>query len=146
MGYAEAQTAHAGGLVIGVLVAAGIAWECMPVRCGSIWRSSSAHRFHHRRGRRHPRLRHRRPRRPVGWLSAPPPAHLSISVPGLEWSSGGGQLIGGVFNITLTPTVLQLVCWLAYLAVTVLTLFLRPTTASALKPASVVPQPERSAL
>jgi high-affinity iron transporter len=34
-------------------------------------------------------------------------------------------VIQGVFNVTPTPTVLQLVCWLAYLVV-ILAVFLRP--------------------
>jgi high-affinity iron transporter len=45
-----------------------------------------------------------------------------------NWSSWYGEVIQGVFNITPTPTVLQLGCWLAYLVV-VLALFLRPTGA-----------------
>jgi high-affinity iron transporter len=45
-----------------------------------------------------------------------------------NWSSWYGEVIQGVFNITPTPTVLQLICWLAYLVV-VLALFLRPTGA-----------------
>ena len=43
----------------------------------------------------------------------------------MNWSSWYGEVIQGVFNITPTPTVLQLICWLAYLAI-VLTLFVRP--------------------
>jgi high-affinity iron transporter len=45
-----------------------------------------------------------------------------------DWSSWYGEVIQGVFNVTPTPTVLQLICWLAYLVV-VLGLFLRPTGA-----------------
>jgi high-affinity iron transporter len=45
-----------------------------------------------------------------------------------NWSSWYGEIIQGVFNVTPTPTVLQLICWLAYL-VAVLGLFLRPTSA-----------------
>jgi high-affinity iron transporter len=42
-----------------------------------------------------------------------------------NWSSWYGEVIQGVFNVTPTPSVLQLVGWLAYLIV-VLALFLRP--------------------
>ena len=62
-----------------------------------------------------------------------------------NWSSWYGEIIQGIFNITPTPTVLQLAAWLAYLVI-VLTIFLRPTKASA-KPnpsPQPLPEPERS--
>lgn len=60
----------------------------------------------------------------VGWLPGAAWRAFDISS-WLNWSSWYGEIIQGVFNITPTPTVLQLICWLAYLVV-VLTLFLRP--------------------
>jgi high-affinity iron transporter len=60
----------------------------------------------------------------VGWLPGAASRAIDISS-WLNWSSWYGEIIQGVFNITPTPTVLQLACWLAYLAI-VLTLFLRP--------------------
>ena len=72
----------------------------------------------------------------VGWLTA------------LTWSAWYGEIVQGVFNITPTPTVLQLLCWLAYLVV-VLTLFLRPVNPAAPQPRPAqptVPVTERSAL
>lgn len=60
----------------------------------------------------------------VGWLPGATSRAFDISS-WLNWSSWYGEIIQGVFNITPTPTVLQLACWLAYLAI-VLTLFLRP--------------------
>lgn len=60
----------------------------------------------------------------VGWLPNPGGRAFDISS-WFNWSSWYGEIIQGVFNVTPTPTVLQLVCWLAYLAI-VLTLFLRP--------------------
>lgn len=60
----------------------------------------------------------------VGWLPGAASRAFDISS-WLNWSSWYGEIIQGVFNITPTPTVLQLACWLAYLAI-VLTLFLRP--------------------
>ena len=60
----------------------------------------------------------------VGWL--PGLAHRAFDVTGwFNWSSWYGEIIQGVFNVTPTPTVLQFVCWLAYLVV-VLVFFLRP--------------------
>lgn len=73
----------------------------------------------------------------VGWL--PGLAHKAFDITSwFNWSSWYGEIIQGVFNITPTPTVLQLVCWLTYLAV-VLTLFLRPTRAAV--PAAAEPEP-----
>ena len=73
----------------------------------------------------------------VGWLPNPGGRAFDIST-WFNWSSWYGEIIQGVFNITPTPTVLQLVCWLTYLAV-VLTLFLRPTRAAV--PAAAEPEP-----
>lgn len=61
----------------------------------------------------------------VGWL--PGLAHKAFDISSwFNWSSWYGEVVQGVFNVTPTPTVLQFVGWLVYLAV-VLTLFLRPT-------------------
>ena len=61
----------------------------------------------------------------VGWL--PGLAHQAFDISGwFNWSSWYGEIIQGVFNVTPTPTVLQFVCWLAYLVV-VLAFFLRPS-------------------
>ncbi|MGI9161425.1 MAG: iron uptake transporter permease EfeU [Mycobacterium sp.] len=71
----------------------------------------------------------------VGWL----PGHASraFDINGaLDWSSWYGQILRGVFNLTATPTVLQLSAWLIYLAA-VLTLFLRPSPAPAHRPAAL---------
>ncbi|MFA5708170.1 MAG: iron uptake transporter permease EfeU [Mycolicibacterium sp.] len=60
----------------------------------------------------------------VGWL--PGLANRAFDITSwFNWSSWYGEVIQGIFNITPTPTVLQLICWLAYVAV-VLALFLRP--------------------
>lgn len=80
----------------------------------------------------------------VGWLPGGASRAFDISS-WMNWSSWYGEVIHGVFNVTPTPTVLQLTCWLAYLAI-VLTLFLRP----AAPPPSRTdqphnPTPERSA-
>ncbi|MGV1089498.1 MAG: FTR1 family iron permease, partial [Mycobacterium sp.] len=62
----------------------------------------------------------------VGWLPGLGVRAFDVSS-WFNWSSWYGQIFRGIFNFTPTPTVLQLVCWLAYLGV-ILTLFLRPTT------------------
>jgi high-affinity iron transporter len=68
----------------------------------------------------------------VGWL--PGLGSRAFDISGwFDWSAWYGEIIQGVFNVTPTPTVLQLACWLAYL-VLVLSLFLRPTRSPA-KPA-----------
>lgn len=64
----------------------------------------------------------------VGWLPAPGGRAFDITS-WFNWSSWYGEIVQGVFNVSPTPSVLQLVSWLAYLAV-VLTLFLRPTHAA----------------
>ena len=61
----------------------------------------------------------------VGWLPGLSTRAFDISS-WIDWPSWYGEVIQGVFNITPTPTVLQLVCWLAYLVI-VLVLFLRPS-------------------
>ena len=63
----------------------------------------------------------------VGWLPATARA-FDIST-WFNWSAWYGEIVQGIFNITPTPTVLQLLGWATYLAV-VLALFLRPITAA----------------
>jgi high-affinity iron transporter len=71
----------------------------------------------------------------VGWLPGLGSKAFDISA-AFNWSAWYGEIIQGVFNVTPTPTVLQLSCWLAYLVI-VLALFLRPTR-TAPKPATDV--------
>lgn len=78
----------------------------------------------------------------VGWLPTLGGRAFDISS-WFNWSSWYGEIIQGIFNITPTPTVLQLVCWAAYLAI-VLTLFLKPVPAPAKPAAPVIRVPERS--
>jgi len=130
VGYAEAETAWPlVGLLIGVAVAAAIAWGMyagairinlskfftytgvflIVVAAGILSYGIGALQT-------------------VGWLPAPGGRAFDITS-WFNWSSWYGEIIQGVFNVTPTPSVLQLVSWLAYLAV-VLTLFLRPTRAA----------------
>lgn len=81
----------------------------------------------------------------VGWL--PGLANKAFDVSSwFNWSSWYGEVIQGIFNVTPTPTVLQLVGWLTYIVV-VLALFLRPTKTPARPtetPSDTNPSPERS--
>lgn len=62
----------------------------------------------------------------VGWL--PGAAQRAFDVSGaMRWNSWYGEVLRGVFNVTPTPTLLQLTCWIAYLVV-VLTLLLKPVS------------------
>ena len=79
----------------------------------------------------------------VGWLPGLASRAFDIST-WFNWSSWYGEIIQGMFNVTPTPTVLQLLGWSAYLVV-VLVLFLRPTKAPARAPeTSPEPQPSPS--
>jgi len=80
----------------------------------------------------------------VGWLPGLADKAFDIST-WFDWSSWYGEIIQGVFNVTPTPTVLQLVAWLAYLVI-VLSIFLRPMKAPAKPDPSdqPLPEPERS--
>ncbi len=84
----------------------------------------------------------------VGWLPGLSTRAFDISA-GFNWSAWYGEIIQGVFNITPTPTVLQLICWLAYVVI-VLALFLRPTrrrstpSTAASEDSERSPLPERS--
>jgi len=79
----------------------------------------------------------------VGWLPGLASRAFDIST-WFNWSSWYGEIIQGMFNVTPTPTVLQLLGWSAYLVV-VLVLFLRPTKAPARAPeTSPDPQPSPS--
>lgn len=80
----------------------------------------------------------------VGWLPGLGSKAFDLSS-WFNWSSWYGEIIQGVFNVTPTPTVLQLTVWLAYL-VMVLAIFVRPTKAPAKPETSPepTPTPERS--
>ncbi|RWA20624.1 iron uptake transporter permease EfeU [Mycolicibacterium brumae] len=79
----------------------------------------------------------------VGWLPFLTGKAFDLS-PWFTFDSTFGQAltgaIEGVFNITPTPTVLQLLCWAGYLVI-VLALFLRPAKPPA---QPVTKEPERS--
>lgn len=83
----------------------------------------------------------------VGWLPGLGSKAFDIST-SFNWSAWYGEVIQGIFNVTPTPTVLQLVGYLTYLVV-VLVVFLRPTTSTAPtarnpETPATNPSPERS--
>ncbi|MBU3751523.1 MAG: iron transporter [Mycobacterium sp.] len=131
VGYAEAETVWPLiGLVIGVITAAGIAWAMyagalrinlakfftytglflIVVAAGILAYGIGALQT-------------------LGWLPGHDRRAFDISA-SLDWSSWYGQILQGVFNLTPTPTVLQLLAWVTYL-ITVVALFL---TTSARRP------------
>lgn len=139
VGYAEAETAWPLlGLLIGVLVAAGIAVGmyagAVRINLAKFFTYTGAFLIVVAAGILSYGVG---ALQTVGWLPNPGGRAFDIST-WFNWSSWYGEIIQGVFNITPTPTVLQLVCWLTYLAV-VLTLFLRPTRAAV--PAAAEPEP-----
>ena len=80
----------------------------------------------------------------VGWLPGLANKAFDIST-WFNWSSWYGEVIQGIFNVTPTPTVLQLLGWSAYLVI-VLALFMRPTTSPPHSTPTTSPttSPERS--
>jgi high-affinity iron transporter len=145
VGYAEAETAWPlVGLVIGVLVAAAIAYGMyvgavrinlskfftytgiflIVVAAGILSYGVGALQT-------------------VGWLPGLGSKAFDLSS-WFNWSAWYGEIVQGVFNVTPTPTVLQLTLWLAYL-VLVLAIFVRPTKAPAKSTSpEPTPTPERS--
>ena len=79
----------------------------------------------------------------VGWLPGLSNRAFDISS-WFNWSSWYGEVIQGVFNVTPTPTVLQLVGYLAYIVI-VLAVFLRPVTGAAQKPVPSEPTADSDA-
>jgi high-affinity iron transporter len=78
----------------------------------------------------------------VGWL--PGLSTKAFDITGwFNWSAWYGEVIQGIFNVTPTPSALQLVGWLGYLAV-VLIAYLRPTRVPAVPASNPTPSTERS--
>jgi high-affinity iron transporter len=146
VGYAEAQTAWPLiGLVIGVLVAAAIAYGmyagAIRINLSKFFKYTGVFLIVVAAGILSYGVG---ALQTVGWL--PGLSHQAFDITTwFNWSSWYGEVIQGVFNITPTPTVLQFVLWLAYLVI-VLTIFLRPTKAPAKPEPSPqpLPKPERS--
>jgi len=139
VGYAEAQTAWPLiGLVIGVLAAAAIAYGmyagAIRINLAKFFKYTGIFLIVVAAGILSYGIG---ALQTVGWLPGLSAKAFDIST-WFNWSSWYGEVIQGIFNITPTPTVLQLTAWLAYLVI-VLTIFLRPTKA----PAKPDPSPQR---
>ena len=141
VGYAEADTAWPlVGLLAGVLVAVGIAWGmyagAIRINLAKFFKYTGVFLIVVAAGILSYGIG---ALQTVGWLPATARA-FDIST-WFNWSAWYGEIVQGVFNITPTPTVLQLLGWAAYLAV-VLTVFLKPVTATAApRPATSAPVP-----
>jgi high-affinity iron transporter len=146
VGYAEAQTSWPLiGLVIGVLAAAAIAYGmyagAVRINLAKFFKYTGVFLILVAAGILSYGIG---ALQTVGWLPGLADKAFDVST-WFNWSSWYGEIIQGVFNVTPTPTVLQLVAWLAYLVI-VLTIFLRPTKAPAKRDPSgqPLPEPERS--
>jgi high-affinity iron transporter len=146
VGYAEAETAWPlVGLVIGVLVAAAVAYGmyvgAVRINLAKFFKYTGVFLIVVAAGILSYGVG---ALQTVGWLPGLGSKAFDVSS-WFNWSSWYGEIIQGVFNVTPTPTVLQLSLWLAYLLV-VLAFFVRPT-ASPAKPENSpepTPTPERS--
>ncbi|NTY59172.1 iron uptake transporter permease EfeU [Mycolicibacterium sphagni] len=128
VGFAEAETSWPLlGLLIGVLAAAAIAWGmyagAVRINLAKFFSYTGAFLILVAAGVLSYGIG---ALQTVGWLPGLGSKAFDVSA-GFNWSAWYGEIIQGVFNITPTPTVLQLICWLTYIVV-VLALFLRPTT------------------
>ncbi|MGV0744939.1 iron uptake transporter permease EfeU [Mycolicibacterium sp. XJ870] len=130
VGYAEAETLWPLlGLIIGVLIAAAIAYGmyagAVRINLAKFFKYTGVFLIVVAAGILAYGIK---ALQTVGWL--PGLGSTAFDMTGwFDWSAWYGEIIQGIFNINPTPTVLQLVAWLAYLVV-VLTLFLLPTRSS----------------
>ena len=142
VGYAEAQTAWPLiGLVIGVLIAAAIAYGmyagAVRINLATFFKYTGAFLIVVAAGILSYAVG---ALQTVGWLPGLSRKAFDITT-WFNWSSWYGEVIQGIFNVTPTPTVLQFSLWLAYLVI-VLAIFLRPTKAPAKTDSSPQPLPE----
>jgi high-affinity iron transporter len=147
VGYAEAETAWPLlGLLIGVLIAAGIAYAmylgAIRINLAKFFKYTGVFLILVAAGILGYGVH---ALQTVGWL--PNPGGKAFDITGwFDWSSWYGEMIQGIFNIKPDPTCLQVICYVVYVVV-VLALFLRPTRPTATKGAessSSSPTPERS--
>jgi high-affinity iron transporter len=146
VGYAEAETAWPlAGLLVGVLVAAGIAYGmymgAVRINLSKFFTYTGVFLILVAAGILGYGVH---ALQTVGWL--PNLGGKAFDITGwMNWSSWYGELIQGIFNVKPDPSWLQVVVYLTYLVV-VLALFLRPIPAPATTAATPAPQPtpERS--
>jgi high-affinity iron transporter len=136
VGYAEANTAWPLiGLVVGVLIAVAIAYAmyigAVRINLAKFFKYTGAFLIVVAAGILSYGIG---ALQTVDWL--PGLSHRAFDISTwFNWSSWYGEIIQGVFNVTPTPTVLQLAGYLAYI-VLVLALFLRPIAAAPKRPSS----------
>jgi high-affinity iron transporter len=126
VGYAEAETLWPlSGLVIGVLVAAAIAYGmyagAVRINLGKFFKYTGLFLIVVAAGILGYGVR---ALQTVGWLPGEGSQAFDISS-WFDWSAWYGEIVHGVFNLRPDPTALQAVAWLGYLTV-ILILFLRP--------------------
>ncbi|MDT5149984.1 MAG: high-affinity iron transporter [Mycobacterium sp.] len=126
VGYAEAETLWPlTGLVLGVLVAAAIAYGmyagAVRINLGKFFKYTGIFLIVVAAGILGYGVR---ALQTVGWLPGGGAAAFDISSR-FDWSAWYGEIVHGVFNLRPDPTVVQLAAWSGYLVV-ILTLFLRP--------------------
>jgi high-affinity iron transporter len=131
VGYAEAETAWPlVGLLVGVLFAAGIAYGmymgAVRINLGKFFTYTGVFLILVAAGILGYGVH---ALQTVGWFPGLGAVAFDMT-PWMNWSSWYGELIQGIFNVTPTPTMLQLVVYLTYLVV-VLALFGRPHRPSA---------------
>src|SRR6185312_3048099 len=148
VGYAEAETAWPlVGLLVGVLLAAGIAYGmyrgAIHINLAKFFTYTGVFLILVAAGILGYGVH---ALQTVGWLPGLGSKAFDVTH-WMNWSSWYGELIQGIFNVTPTPTVLQLIAYLTYLLV-VLAFFLRPIRTPARPVQSdskSQPTPERSA-
>jgi high-affinity iron transporter len=144
VGYAEAETVWPlVGLVIGVLVAAAIAYGmyvgAVHINLSKFFKYTGIFLIVVAAGILSYGIG---ALQTVGWLPGLTIRAFDITS-WINWSSWYGEIIHGVFNITPNPTVLQFAVWLAYLTV-VLIVFLRPVNTGPSPRPSAVPASGRA--
>lgn len=132
VGYAEAETLWPlTGLIIGVLIAAAIAYGmyigAVRINLAKFFKYTGVFLIVVAAGILAYGIK---ALQTVGWLPGLGNTAFDMSQGWFDWSTWYGEIVQGVFNIDPTPTVLQLIAWLAYIVV-VLALFLKPARATA---------------
>ncbi|MDV3129057.1 FTR1 family protein [Mycobacterium sp. 21AC1] len=140
VGYAEAETLWPlTGLIIGVLIAAAIAYGmyvgAVRINLAKFFKYTGVFLIVVAAGILAYGVK---ALQTVGWLPGLGNVAFDMSQGWFDWSAWYGEIVQGVFNIDPTPTVLQLIAWLAYIVV-VLALFLKPTRISGASPTAPEP-------
>ena len=130
VGYAEAETMWPlTGLIVGVLVAAGIAYGmyagAVRINLAQFFKYTGIFLIVVAAGILAYGIK---ALQTVGWLPGLGTTAFDMSG-AFDWSAWYGEIIQGIFNIDPTPTVLQFAAWLAYIVI-VLALFVMPSRAS----------------